>query len=278
MIKNENMNKESIVSLKKFRLKQINLYKKYHCIFLIFIILINFSLLIFIFLFKSKISVIKRRSNMNNFFIKYKTNRIDNFNSFLNKRIVNIKIASYFGIPRFSYIFENHEEVQMVKNHLVDFFKEKKEIIFEPDKLKFLFVYQGNIDGDSLESLRDNIRCINNILIVIRTKNNNKFGFFSNDYVLLNDKEYISNRDECFLFSFKNKRRYDFIGHEKAFIVTDDNKKFFDIGNGDIIINNNFLLNGGRINHFLNSFNVESNYFTEKEDFEIKDLEIYNIF
>jgi len=46
-----------------------------------------------------------------------------------------------------------------------------------------------------------------------------------------------------------------------------------------VIINNNFHIKGGKINFPLKSFdtnNLKFNFFTESEEFEIKDIEIYS--
>ena len=278
MKKNENMSKESINSLIKFRLKQIQINIRIHIVFLIFIILINIGLIIFIFLFKTRISEIKIRSNSNYSLLNNKSNQRQNFYNYFDKRIVNIIINSYLGVPRLSIIFEKSEEVQMVKSHFYDFYKEKKGIIIDIDKINFYFVFLGMTDGDNFECLYNNIRLVNNILIVIKTKNGNKFGFYSDDYAMFGDKEYISNNKDAFLFSFKDKKRYDYIGNDNVFKINKDN--FFYIGNGELIIKNNFYENGGIIKYPLSSFDssiIDSNFFAESSEFKIKEIEIYNI-
>ena len=63
--KNENMNKESILSIKEFRKKQIQTNIKIHIFVLIMIAIINIILIIFIISYKSKIRELKSKTNIN---------------------------------------------------------------------------------------------------------------------------------------------------------------------------------------------------------------------
>ena len=63
--KNENMNKESILSIKEFREKQVQTNIKIHIFVLIIIAIINIILIIFIISYKSKIRELKSKTNIN---------------------------------------------------------------------------------------------------------------------------------------------------------------------------------------------------------------------
>ena len=279
MIKNVsmNINKESIKSLKEYKLKQIQSNIKIYIFFLSIITLIDIGLIIFIILFKSRILKIKNTSKSRYSFIKTNSDKLKSNKISIEKKVVNIISSSFMGIPHFSYIFETSDEVQMVKTHIAEFYKDKKGKILDINKMNFLFMFQGVSDGDNFDALADKIRFQNNILIIIETKNKNKFGFFSDDYVLVGDEEYISSDKNCFIFSFTNKQRFDYIGNGTAFKINKDN--FYIIGNDDVIINNNFHEKGGKIKFPFKSFdtnNLMFNIFTKNEEFLIKDIEIYN--
>ena len=281
MIKKIRMNikNESIKSLKEYKIKQIQSNVKIHIFFLFIITFIDIGLIIFIVLFKSRILKIENKSKSNYSYIENNSDKLKTNKMSIEKKVVNIISSSFMGIPHFTYIFETSDEVQIVKTHIAEFYKEKKGKNLDINKMNFLFMFQGISDGDNFDALANNIRFQNNILIIIETKNKNKFGFFSDDYVLIGDEEYISSDKNCFIFSFRNKQRFDYIGNGTAFKINKEN--FYIIGNEDVIINNNFHEKGGKINFPFKSFdsnNLEFNIFTENEEFLIKDIEIYNTY
>ena len=78
-----------------------------------------------------------------------------------------------------------------------------------------------------------------------------------------------------------NHEKYDCLNNRETFAV--NKNSLFNIGEGDIIINYNFLTNGGIINFPFKSFDIPRNFqnlFTNKNkgEFEIKDIEIYLLF
>jgi len=113
-----NINQESIKSLKEFNKKEVESNIKLHKVFLSMIILVNIILVIFIIIYKLKISSIKSKSNINSIALKEKTNYITSVYDNIMHKLTNIFAVSINtnGNFRFSMIFENSDEVNFVKD------------------------------------------------------------------------------------------------------------------------------------------------------------------
>ena len=271
MEEKENMNHESIKSIKEYREKQIQSNIRIHLIFLGIIFFINICLIIFIVSYKYKIRQISTKSIENSIKITGETNYLSNMESSLNHKIVNLFAQSFnlYGNVHFSFLFENSQEVQSMKDTLRSF------SLFSLPYLHLL--YESNVDGDRTILLLNLIKYWTNILFIIGTNTEEKFGFFFQESVYPNKKGYFaSNTHRCFLYSFMNKKEYPCT---ENFMINYNN--LLNIGNGDIIINHNFKTNGGEINYPFKSFNIpetENEFDNLKGNFEIKDIEVYLIF
>ena len=275
MKKNENMNPDSVKSLKEFREKQIKTNKKLHIIFLSMITIINICLINFIIMYKKKISQIKFISSIRSTTISKDQKAITFQQNSLYHKLINIFAVSYnvYGNTHFSMLFEKSEEVNMVKNHIAEFSQIDNPIL--------RFIYQGGSDTDNSKILLDSISYLEKSLFVFGTNDdNNKFGFFFEKLIYPNNEGYFeSETDRCFIFSFQNKEKYPCLNNKKTFEINKNN--LLNIGDGDIIINHDFLIEGGIINFPFKSFDIEEN----KENvfkklngkFEIRDIEIYVI-
>lgn len=271
MEEKQNMNQESIKSLKEFREKQVKTNIKIHLIFLGLIIFINICLIIFIISYKYKIRQISSKSKENSIQITGETNYLSNLENSLSHKIVNLFAMSFniYGNVHFSFLFEHSNEVQSVKDTLTSFSLFSKPFIH--------LTYESNMDGDSSSTILNLIKYWTNILFIIGSQTNEKFGFFFQESVYPNKKGYFSSETHrCFLYSFINK---------KAYACTDNfsfnYNNLLNIGNGDIIINHNFKTNGGEINFPFKSINVpetENEFVKLKGKFEIKDIEVYLVF
>jgi hypothetical protein len=272
----EKMNPESIKSLKEFRQKQIQSNIKYHIAFLIMIVTVNLCLLYFIILYKNKISEINLKSDQRTSLIKQNQKNISQNQTSIDHKLVNLFANSMnmFGNAHFSLIFEKSEEVRMVKNFITDYTK-----IAEP----YLYLaYQGNNDSDETRILLYLICHYPSLLMLIGTKDGNRFGYYYGDRIVPNKKGFFeSNDDSCFIFSFQSKEKYNCLKAGEKLLEINKNS-LFNIGNGDIIINYNFMTNGGMVNYPFKSFDIaddHNNTFTkENGDFEIQDIEIYAVY
>ena len=275
MKKNDKMNPDSIKSLKEFNKKQIKINIRIHLFFLSMIVIINVCLFNFIIMYNNQISEIKLKSSESKSSLNSGQNNIMTQQNSIEHKLVNIFSISLniYGNTHFSMLFEKSEEVTMVKSFINDYTK--------IDNPKLLLIYQGNNDSDDSRILLNIIQYFNNVLIIIGTKDGHKFGFFFEDTISPNSKGYFeSESDKCFIFSFQNKEKYKCLNNGINLAVNKFN--LFNIGDGDIIINHNFMINGGIINFPFKSFDIsgiKNNVFTEYNgEFEIYDIEIFGIF
>lgn len=263
-----NINRESKKSLKEFNKKEVESNIKLHKFFLSMIIVVNIILVIFIIIYKLKISSIKSKSNINSLALKAKTNYITSVYGSIMHKLTNIFALSInsYGNFRFSMIFENSDEVNFVK----DFFFIRSAL---------LLIYQVQADTDDTQIILDIIKYFTRTLILIETKNGEKFGFFYENEIYPNENGYFeSHGDKCFLFSIGSKEIYK-CSLSTEFEVNKD--MLFNIGNGDIEIDHNFMTNGGNINFPFVSFykdgTKDSIFKKLNGHFEIQEMEIYII-
>ena len=186
MIKNnEKMNPESIKSLKEFNKKQVQSNIKLHKIFLLMVIVIIIFLFGFVVLYNSKISDIKSKMEIHTSKIRENENYISSLDNIYSHKLVNIFAISVniFGNYRFSLIFDTSEEVKNTKNLISSFTN------IENPSLDL--IYQGIYDGDDTKVIMFLIRYLSHILIIVETRNEEKFGFFFNDKIdYEEDEEY----------------------------------------------------------------------------------------
>ena len=129
--------------------------------------------------------------------------------------------------------------------------------------------------------LINGIKYFTSTLILIETKNGEKFGFFFEDEIYPNRGKYFeSNSNKCLLFSIGSKEKYNCASKSVMFQVNKDT--LFNIGNGDIEINYNFMTNGGNIKFPFESFDIDENkdsiFSKLNGHFEIQELEIYILY
>ena len=156
-------------------------------------------------------------------------------------------------------------------------------------KTKFNIIYRMSEKDDTIDALFDCIKNKSNLLFLIKTKENLKFGGFINEAInIKNIKKYSIKDKNAFLFSLYTKKIYTW--------NSESNLTNFTLKHSSLLFPNGFCLN----NHFLTSkhytMDLETlktnwNNFTEDyelndefEDFEIEEFEVfqaehnYNIF
>lgn len=276
--KNNNINEESIHSLQDFRKKQIITNIRYHIIFLTLLIIINIGLTIFIIFYKSKINSLKSKTSSYYNQIDKGDATISNLNTVLTHKLVNMGLLNQYGLIRFSFVFETSDEFKTVQNVIYDYRKEveKREVPIEYRSTFLLF--EGMMDN--YDKFLDRIAYFWNLAIFIETLENKKFGIFLSDIIApIKENEFQTESKNIIMYSFDTKKKYNYIGDGKKVLSINKDGKMLVVGDDELIIYDDFYMNGGEINFPMKSFDfstVNSNVLTgENGKFSIKNIEAF---
>ena len=273
-----NINDESLNSLKDFRQKQISTNIKYHITFIILLIIINIGLVVFIIFYKNKIKSIKSKNNTYHSQLDSQDQSLANANNILTHKLVNIAALNQYGLVRFSFFFETSEEFKNIQNIIYDF-RQKVEEREIPEEYRNIFLlYAGMFD--TYESFIERVSYYWNLAIFIETENNKKFGIFIDELITPDkDKGLEIDSDKIFLYSFESKKKYDYIGNGKKVFRLNKEGKMIIVGDNELIIYDEFFANGGEINFPMKSFDfstVNNNVLTgQNGKFLIKTIEVF---
>jgi hypothetical protein len=276
--KNNNINEESIHSLQDFRKKQITTNIRYHIIFLALLIIINIGLTIFIIFYKSKINSLKSKTSSYYNQIDKGDATISNLNTVLTHKLVNMGLLNQYGLIRFSFIFEKSDEFKTVQNVIYDYRKEveKREVPIEYRSTFLLF--EGMMDN--YDKFLDRVAYFWNLAIFIETLENKKFGIFLSDIIApIKENQFQTESKNIIMYSFDTKKKYNYIGDGKKVLSINKDGKMLVVGDDELIIYDDFYMNGGEINFPMKSFDfstVNSNVLTgENGKFSIKNIEAF---
>jgi hypothetical protein len=276
--KNNNINEESIHSLQDFRKKQIITNIRYHIIFLTLLIIINIGLTIFIIFYKSKINSLKSKTSSYYNQIDKGDATISNLNTVLTHKLVNMGLLNQYGLIRFSFVFEKSDEFKTVQNVIYDYRKEveKREVPIEYRSTFLLF--EGMMDN--YDKFLDRVAYFWNLAIFIETLENKKFGIFLSDIIApIKENEFQTESKNIIMYSFDTKKKYNYIGDGKKVLSINKDGKMLVVGDDELIIYDDFYMNGGEINFPMKSFDfstVNSNVLTgENGKFSIKNIEAF---
>ena len=276
--KNNNINEESIHSLQDFRKKQIITNIRYHIIFLTLLIIINIGLTIFIIFYKSKINSLKSKTSSYYNQIDKGDETISNLNTVLTHKLVNMGLLNQYGLIRFSFVFETSDEFKTVQNVIYDYRKEveKREVPLEYRSTFLLF--EGMMDN--YDKFLDRVAYFWNLAIFIETLENKKFGIFLSDIIApIKENQFQTESKNIIMYSFDTKKKYNYIGDGKKVLSINKDGKMLVVGDDELIIYDDFYMNGGEINFPMKSFDfstVNSNVLTgENGKFSIKNIEAF---
>lgn len=277
------MNPESIKSIKEFNLKQMQSNIKLHKIFLSMIIIINIFLFGFTIVYKTKISDIKSKMGTHSLKLQENEKYISSLNNVLSKKLVNIFAKSNIqtGNYHFSFIFDTSEEVKNTQNLISSFSKIKNPYLISR--------YQCYYDGYEPDKIKYEINFVLYLLVVVKTINGEKFGFFIynpdySDYEKYEEDKYYfkTENNNCFLFSLDYNEIYKCNSKGKTTFEL-NGVGLINIGNEDIIIAQNFSAIEGEINFPFKSFDINENdkgyemFKNISKHFDIFDVELYQI-
>jgi hypothetical protein len=145
-------------------------------------------------------------------------------------------------------------------------------------KIKKLYLcYKATQDGDKAENFHKKCDYIKNIIILIKTKQNKKFGGFSSESWDNNNGQTWKKDKNAFIFSLNDYNSYNIINYERALFCHEKYGPIF--GNGEIYIPDNFFTFPSTClekNIYYES-NENSYPLNGEKEFYITQLEAYNV-
>ena len=144
------------------------------------------------------------------------------------------------------------------------------------DKLKFELLYRATRDGDAAEVFHRLCDNKQNILVIVETTKNRKFGGFCS--IGYKSKGEGQNDNTAFVFSFDKLKIYNVIKDNWAVYWSIEYGPMF--GGSWIVANNKFLTNINYANPKNNYYEIPNNYELNggESTYLIKELEVYQIF
>jgi len=279
-----NINEDSYRTLKIYRQNQIKANIRLHLIFILLLFIIDIGLIIFIIIYKIKLSSLKYKTSQDSNIINSNKDFIDKNQNMITNKYLNIVAQSPQETIRFSLSLDNSQEVNKIKNNIIKFYKENKNINLDINKFSMKFIYQAVMEGDTYTDIKNKINMYSNIFILFEAEEENKFGFFLEEQILLDNKHgFEYNGNNCFIMSFQHEGIFKCIGDKNKLRIKDEDNLLL-IGEDDIIIKNKFLFfeeKRSMVNFPFKAFDVSTinqNIFTNNNEniFNTLAMEIFS--
>ena len=279
-----NINEDSYRTLKIYRQNQIKANIRLHLIFILLLFIIDIGLIIFIINYKIKLSSLKYKTSQDSNMINSNKDFIDKNQNMITNKYLNIVAQSPQETIRFSLSLDNSQEVNKIKNNIIKFYKENKNINLDINKFSMKFIYQAVMEGDTYTDIKNKINMYSNIFILFEAEEENKFGFFLEEQILLDNKHgFEYNGNNCFIMSFQHEGIFKCIGDKNKLRIKDEDNLLL-IGEDDIIIKNKFLFfeeKRSMVNFPFKAFDVSTinqNIFTNNNEniFNTLAMEIFS--
>ena len=221
-------------------------------------------------------------NNINNYLNLFIKNDIT-FPFLNNSNFDNIKTLQnkILDLPNLSTsYFSQYEESKIMNIYDIDFIINILSTKFNQKIKKLYLCYRGSDHGDLAEIFHKKCDYIKNIIILIRTKENKKFGGFSTESWEANSDIPIHKNDKnAFLFSLDYYSFFNIIKSENALYCSKKLGPVF--GNGEIFIPDNFYKNIAHCNEkeiyrgLLGNDNNEP--LSDEKEFYVDEIEAYKI-
>ena len=196
--------------------------------------------------------------------------KIPNIEKNLNKYLESNN-KSFTKTLKNSSIFQKSEEIQFLSNSI------------SPDKeVSFKLVFSSKLYGENSEKLKEAYIGVKDILVIVKTKKNKRFGGYAHES--FEDNEFQKKDKKAFLFNLDKMKIYKSRGTSHT--IWNFNLDSIDFGYGtDLRIFHNFLSNENYTNQNHSNDNSDHDFDYNEETFalngekffEILFLEIYKI-
>lgn len=285
--KEKNIDEDSKIAIGDYNFKKISMNINYYKIFLGLCILSNIGLFIFIIIYQNKLKEIETLTKAYSTQSKNEEEKYNKHQSNIDNKLTNLIAISERRNNFFSYSFLNKSEYDLIKNFILDYHSNINNINSNFAQNNFTYkikmIYQSASDYFSYVDLVNLLNLRRNLLLIINSLDDEKFGIFLDEKIIF-DKENQLNSEgkKFFLFSFSNKKMVKYIGKKSGIKINDKTESILVVGNNEIVIYNYFYNFGGCINYPLNSFekleNGNNNFINIKGNFDIKNLEIFEVY
>ena len=172
-------------------------------------------------------------------------------------------------------------QISNLNNYNSKIFKNELETTFilsniknNPKSLELLF--SSEIEGENVEKFKSCYTNKNDILVLVKTKKNKRFGGYSHEKFLL---DYFNKKDtSAFLFNLDKKKIYQSKGSKYSIWRTSSSPDSMNFGDGaDLKIFNKFLSQDGYTTQLDYEYKGEEFALNGEQYFKISVLELYQI-
>ena len=270
------INAESLNAFEEFQKNKKESNLKIYKIIILLVLIFNIASIIFYIIFKYHIYSIRNSNSSLNENIIEAENELNSIVNKNEKMMVNL-ISNYY---LFCYVFKKYSEIDLIRNAILKNFDKKYKDI---DDIKLLLFYQSLNDGDNKQNFINKIIDFEGVVIIIETTFRERFGIFFSKPINFSDNktECVIIDEKAFLFSLDSKKIFKITEKDKPVIKFSlEGNAIFEIGDGDIIINDNFYKENGmecKFN-FPKIFEGNSREIMDRDKFSISVIEVVNFY